>query len=131
MSIVYYSLITPLYKLSNTFIFTILTTYLNEVDSVLFDTGAYRPVAKRRLSPSSFLLAGEGYSSSTLSWLSSMRVMSSDTAPILVLVLGVQHWYCYWREGFLKQSNKKVWKSFAEPRKNPLLSGQPRSYKLL
>ena len=37
LSIVYYSLITPLYKLSNTFIFTILTTYSNEVDSVLFD----------------------------------------------------------------------------------------------
>ena len=111
MSIVYYCLITPLYKLSNTFIFTILTSYLNEVDSVLFDTGAYRPVAKRRLSPSSFLLAVQGYSNSTRSWLSSMRVMSSDTAPILVLVLGVQHWYCYWREGFLKQSNKKVWKA--------------------
>ena len=111
MSIVYYFLITPLYKLSNTFIFTILTSYLNEVDSVLFDTGAYRPVAKRRLSPSSFLLAVQGYSNSTRSWLSSMRVMSSDTAPILVLVLGVQHWYCYWREGFLKQSNKKVWKA--------------------
>ena len=111
MSIVYYFLITPLYKLSNTFIFTILTTYLNEVDSVLFDTGAYRPVAKRRLSPSSFLLAVEGYSFSTRSWLSNTRVMNSSIAPILVLLLGIQHWYWYWREGFLKQSNKKLYKA--------------------
>ena len=56
MSVVYYSLLTTSYKLYNTSIFTILTSYLNYVDSVLFEGYDLRTVAKGRLSvPYSFL----------------------------------------------------------------------------